>query len=423
MITFSKKFLLIYNGIFFILFFIILLYTIKIFCNINKYTEFYIIHETKENRFIEYYPNIIFLDYYDFLLKEFAYKEYELFCYCNNLTNYRIYDKKLCLTSDHCDPSFHLLKENYNLKFFSIWNKKRIYDNKQIYNFFQGINSKGVCDNNYKYKKCGFLLDLNIDFCVKENDECPFNDNETNFYLYNLTNDIILTYEDHKIKIFNDLEIKDFLPDLKTINKSRKYDVVDSSNIYKIVFENNIPYLKETINDTMKNIQINLTLLKFDDSDIKYNQNFFQEKIVIKTYEMSFLFFYNIYIYLLFLTIGLILSLKLFNKININIDINRSLKKYLCILFTKVVIIMFLALNIFNEYYYEIKQTIDTKYIFNNEYYSTLKDLKILILDIILIFIISEYNLVLIIIKYYKDKCKNFCCNKNKNYTQFVDIQ
>ena len=420
MIRFSKKFLIIYNGIFFILFFIILLFNIMIFLNIDKISKYYIIHETKEKRFIEYYPNLIFLDYNSLFSKYFAYKEYELFCYCNNITNYRIYDKKLCLTSDHCDPSFHLLKENYQIKFFSIWNKKIIYDNKKIYNFFQGINSKGVCDSIYKYKKCGFLLDLNTDFCVKKSDKCPFNDTETNFYLYNLTNDIILLYEDHKIKFFNDLEIKDFFPDLKTINNSRKYDVVDSSNIYKIVFENNIPYLKETINDTMKNVQINLTLIKLDDSDIKYNQNYFQEKIIIKNYEMPYFFIYNFYIYSLLLIIGLFLSFKFFNNINNNII--GSLKKYLYLLFTKVYYIILFELNIFYEYY-EIKQTIDTEYIFNKEYYSTLKRLKLIMLYSILLFIISEYNLVPIIIKYNKDKCKNFCCKKNKNYTQFMDIQ
>ena len=144
MIRFSKKFLIIYNGIFFILFFIILLFNIMIFLNIDKISKYYIIHETKEKRFIEYYPNLIFLDYNSLFSKYFAYKEYELFCYCNNITNYRIYDKKLCLTSDHCDPSFHLLKENYQIKFFSIWNKKIIYDNKKIYILFYEIIQKKI---------------------------------------------------------------------------------------------------------------------------------------------------------------------------------------------------------------------------------------------------------------------------------------
>ena len=238
--------------------------------------EYYITHETKEKRYIEYYPNISFVSKEEKIKsKKFSYKEYEFFCYCKNNTNYRVYNKSICLSSKECDPHFKFLIDNYKFKYLYIWNKQKIIiNNKQTYNFLQGINnSTGKCDINYKYKKCGYLIDLNSDFCVKENEICPFNDINTKFYLKNLTSDILFLYKGNKIKIDNNYEIEDFLPDFHINNNINNYnsEVIDSTNLLQFTFDNNIPYLKEILNETMRNVIVDLVLLKNDNSSIKYN--------------------------------------------------------------------------------------------------------------------------------------------------------
>ena len=95
--------------------------------------------------------------------------------------------------------------------YLSIWNKKNIKYVKQKYNFFQGINNlTQKCEEIFKYKKCGFLMDLNVDFCIHENEICPFNDINTSFYLNNLTSDLIFSYEDKNLTINNKYKINDF---------------------------------------------------------------------------------------------------------------------------------------------------------------------------------------------------------------------
>ena len=55
---------------------------------------------------------------------------------------------------------------------------------------------------------------------------CPFKDTDTNFYLTNLTSDIILIFEDKNIKIDNLYKISDFLPDIYIINKNNTKDII-----------------------------------------------------------------------------------------------------------------------------------------------------------------------------------------------------
>ena len=104
--------------------------------------------------------------------------------------------------------------------------------------FFQGINNyTKKCDINFNYKKCGFLIDLKIDFCIKENEMCPFKDTDTNFYLTNLTSDIILLFEDKNLKIDNIYEISDFLPEIYILNK-KKHKILHMKNLILLNYIN-----------------------------------------------------------------------------------------------------------------------------------------------------------------------------------------
>ena len=144
----------------------------NIFLNLNKYErpiDISIISEVKEKRYIEYYSKVVLSKGEENKQKGFSFKNYEFFCHCKNNTNIRIYDKYKCLTSKECNPNFQVNKDNYELIKISNWNRKKINYYKQKYIFFQGIKSStGECDNLLKYKKCGFLVDLNTNFCIKE---------------------------------------------------------------------------------------------------------------------------------------------------------------------------------------------------------------------------------------------------------------
>ena len=100
--------------------------------------------------------------------------------------------------------------------------------------------------------------------------------------------------------------MNDFFPDIhykNNISKNMIYEIYDSTYLSNIIFENNIPFLKETTNDNMNNIKIDLCLLKINNSDIKYNQSFFEEHFTVIKYNgilFSFIFFI---IFLLFLNI------------------------------------------------------------------------------------------------------------------------
>ena len=197
MINYSDRFLITYNIIFFIISIYLYFDILKNYFFVKNFKQCSINIEVKEKRYIEYIPKIIFCPKEENTpSKEFAYKDHQLFCYCKGNINYRVYDKNLCLTSKECSQDLQFSKTSYELKFVSIWKNQKIKNIKQKY-LFQGINNKtGTCLTQLEYKKCGFLLDLKTDFCIKNNEICPYDDINTIFYLNNLTSDILLLIED-----------------------------------------------------------------------------------------------------------------------------------------------------------------------------------------------------------------------------------
>ena len=429
MINYSDGFLIIYNIIFFIISIYIYYDIIINFWYVNTNKDYFIVHEVKEKRYIEYIPKINLCSKNDNIpSKEFAYKDYEIFCYCRNNTNYRVFDKNLCLTSKECSKDLQFSKNNYELKKLSIWNKQKINNKKQKYNFIQGFNNMTrTCLSRIDYKKCGFLLDLNIDFCIKNNEECPYDDINTTFYLSNLTSDFLLLIEDKNIKINNKNNIKDYFPEFyekKDLNITN-YKYIDSTNLYDYVIDNDIPYLKETINENTNNIKINLVSLQLDKANIKYNDDYYKDNFLVaqypgvsSNYEYSFylglIIFYFIYL-ICFLDIKMVMNSPYTFMSNIG-----------CAIFWKLgfeVIFILMVVYLYNNN--KIKE--DKEYIMNDEYYLTLKSIKKLIKDFVLFFFVLSNNFILLFIKYYKSiynyLYKLFVFKNNNNNLKFVDIQ
>ena len=429
MINYSDSFLITYNIIFFIISIYLYYDIFNNFWYVNSNKKYFIIHEVKEKRYIEYIPKIILCSKdKNIPSKEFAYKNYEIFCYCKNNTNYRVYDKNLCLTSKECSLDFQFSKNNYELKYLSIWKKQKIKNIKQKYNFFQGLNNMTrKCLSRLDYKKCGFLLDLNIDFCIKNNEECPYDDINTTFYLNNLTSDIILLIEDKNIIINNKNKIEDFFPEFYVKNdiNNTNYKYVDSTNLYDYVIDNNIPYLKETINENTNNIKINLVSLQLNKTNIKYNDDYFKDKFLVARYSGVLSYFkYSFYLGLIifyFTYLFCLLDIKMI--INSPNEYNTSI---VCEIFWKLgfeVILILMMIYL----YYNNKIKNDKEYILNDEYYLTLKSIKKIIIDLILFIFVLANNFILIIIKHYKliynYLYKLFHFKNNNNNLKFEHIQ
>ena len=414
------EFILIIIDILSVLLFILIYYKIyKNFNYVENYHEFFIILESKEKKFIEYYPKILFSSKNEQIpKKQFKLNKYDFFCYCRNNTNYRIYDKNLCLTSKECNPNFQTSKESCELINLEIWNEKNINNNKQKYVFFQGIkNSTGECDTIFKYKKCGFLIDLNTSFCIKENELCPFDNNNTTFFLSNLSSDIIMLYEGKNIQIYNNIEINDLFLDIyNKNNKSINYEIIDYSNIYKIIYDNNIPYFKEIIKENLKNITIELGLLKIKNSDIKLDQNLLKEKA--KIYQTNPFYYFSLFffVFIIIFTIINIIIFKHAQEEHINKTDEKSLEEYFGALIGKSIIgVILIAMEIY--LYYDTKSKLDKEYIFNDEYYIYLQSIKRKIIYLLLLIPLSESNLIMIMIQ--RIKCDCF----TKKEFKFIEIK
>lgn len=400
---------------------IIILIYFKIYQNYNyidKSHEFFIFLESKEKKYIEYYPEIKFSSKnIQIPNKQFGINKYEFFCYCRNNTNYRIYDKNICLTSKECNPNFETAKETSELINIEIWNEKVINNNKQKYIFYQGIkNSAGECDKLFNYKKCGFLIDLNTSFCIKENELCPFANNTTKFLLSNLTSDIIMLYEDNKVQIYNNILIKDLFHNIyNKNNKSINFEIIDYSNIYKIIYDNNIPYFKEIIKENLKNTTIELGLLKIINSDIKFEENLLKEKVKItQTYPFNYFTFFFVVLIIFFSFVNFFhffYSQELVNKGNF-----QNLEDYFVFLSGKVFIGgILLAMKIY--LYFDTKSKLDKEYIFNDEYYLYLQSIKKIIIYLLLLIPLSDVSTIFILSKRIKWNC--FIRKKYK----FVEIK
>ena len=82
--------------------------------NVNYVTDnnknFYIYLESNDKRYIGYYPNV-FLSLNEgknYQLKNFTFNNYDLFCFCKNSPNFRMFDLNLCFTSKECDSNIRI---------------------------------------------------------------------------------------------------------------------------------------------------------------------------------------------------------------------------------------------------------------------------------------------------------------------------
>ena len=161
---------------------------------------------------------------------------------------------------------------------------------KHKYFFSQGLNHSRNCDLNLKYKKCGYLTYLNVDFCLKQNEKCPFNDSNAIFNISDLTRDIIIINNNNDI-IFGNKTLKDFLINLYVDDNSEYYKVLDSTNLYNLTQDYNITNILEVANKNINDIKLELAELYISNEDIKLNKDNFKEEIKVKEYILSeFLF-------------------------------------------------------------------------------------------------------------------------------------
>ena len=405
-------FILIYN--------IIILYIVcKLFKhaydNIHYFPQsfdYYISYQINDNKYIDYYLKNISIssDLDNLSYKTFLYKNYKTFCYCKNKnnTNYKVYDKNICLNLKDCDTNFLITNNDYNLGSISIWNRQHIYFNKQRYNFFQGIKN-GACDKNFNYKTCGYLIDLNVNFCVKSNEICPFNN--ISFYLHNLTSDIIMIYDDKKMNIFENYELKDFFPNASKAANVIHPHIINSSNLFNLVYDNNISFLSEIItNETMKSIKIDLSLLNINSKDITSNNNIFKETTLIQINKKYPLFIlHSLFIFEMLFVIYL--SFSIYVEMIILIILSISIISVIIMSIIKIFFFGILIL-ICSYFYYYVKIDYDKDYLLNDNYYNLLKDIEIAIKNFSLILLLSHNNIFLMLIIKIFSSCK--CITKLK---------
>ena len=96
-------------------------------------------------------------------------------------------------------------------------------------------------------------------------------------------------------------------------------------------------------------------------------------------------------------------------------------------LILKSIFSLFLT-SILLYFYSSIKLKIDKEYILDDEYYLQLKSIRNVIIDIIIVTLVSEYELFFILLKSIKNKFisrykRYFCCNKNRDSFNFIDIK
>ena len=191
--------------------------------------------------------------------------------------------------------------------------------------------------------------------------------------------------------------MEDFFPHFLIKNKSINYEIFDSSDLYNLVFDNNIPYLKEVINNTMKNIKLELVQLKIDNTNIKTSNTFFQEKQMLDTNPNLYLVFSNILLFIAFF----FFILTIFGSINTGylytIKKQENILDFIAFFFSGMGLGVAIILYFIFLYYYH-KDKIEKESLLNEEYYKTIKSILTIIKCFILIIIASGNNFIIILL-------------------------
>ena len=175
----------------------------------------------------------------------------------------------------------------------------------------------------------------------------------------------------------------------------------------------------------MRNIIIDLVLLKNDNSSIKYNNYFFKEKIPIVEFKTNNEIIFYILFYAL---IGSFFSIILYERNTIQKLIKNDYD--CCDIFMMIIKFAFslIITSILLYIYSSIKLKNDKEYILDDEYYLKLKSIRNTIIDINILLLVSEYELFFIILKSIKCKFisrykRYLCCKKYRDSFNFIDIQ
>lgn len=118
------------------------------------------------------------------------FKQKEVYCSCYGLNNIQKNITEISLCSSFNCSKIMINENKYTNHSLTKWKKKSFYLNYTKYYYYQGINPlTKECDIKNEFFSCGFLEDIQFDFCVKNIEDCPllpFNNNIKNFAINSL---------------------------------------------------------------------------------------------------------------------------------------------------------------------------------------------------------------------------------------------
>ena len=202
--------------------------------------------------------------YWDISNNDLTFKMFEPYCLIKdiekNITE-RIDDPKFCTNTKIIDKKNieKKLDENH-FRIFPLknWKQNNFFITTKRYYFYQGVDSKGKCDKNIGFKSCGYLKEINCQFCVKIDQECPLkykNMNDSNLDLnsfithvdifFSAKNLFLPEYNYYDNIYRNKDNIRHDMNNIEIIDKYNLYDFFKDNNILKSFYGmNNIDELK-----------------------------------------------------------------------------------------------------------------------------------------------------------------------------------
>ena len=305
---------------------------------------------------------------------DLIFKLFEPYCIIKdiekNITE-RINDPKFCTETKIIDKKN--IEKKLDENHFTIFPLKNWKQNNYVirtgrYYLFQGVDSKGKCDKNIGFKSCGYLKDIDCQFCVKINQECPLkykNMNDTNLDLNSFVTHIDIFFSAKNLflpeynyydNIYrNKDKIRHDMNKIEIIDKYNLYDFFKDNNILKSFYGmNNIDELKLIDVFLVKNNSIKIeSEEEIEEQNIL--KNFFyiieyEKQISILMFPFYILIFYYIYIMIYFFLIYNLNDMQLIVVIK---NLYQCNAYFFCFyhIFTEIIIVVLNLPNIYKSSY------------------------------------------------------------------------
>jgi len=305
---------------------------------------------------------------------DLIFKLFEPYCIIKdiekNITE-RINDPKFCTETKIIDKKN--IEKKLDENHFTIFPLKNWKQNNYVirtgrYYLFQGVDSKGKCDKNIGFKSCGYLKDIDCQFCVKIDQECPLkykNMNDTNLDLNSFVTHIDIFFSAKNLflpeynyydNIYrNKDKIRHDMNKIEIIDKYNLYDFFKDNNILKSFYGmNNIDELKLIDVFLVKNNSIKIeSEEEIEEQNIL--KNFFyiieyEKQISILMFPFYILIFYYIYIMSYFFLIYNLNDMQLIVVIK---NLYQCNAYFFCFyhIFTEIIIVALTLPNIYKSSY------------------------------------------------------------------------